>query len=305
MLHKAVVTADRSLTTARLQEENPRTADQQKKAAYNEELYARWRSKVIHGRYPAELENEDVDRQASLMWLTDGLLYPETEGFFSAIQDGVIKTRNYGKYVMKDGAITDDKCRLCGKVTETIEHIISACEKLVTEEYRERHDSVAKVVHGALVRKWGLQNEIKPYWEYEPAKVCENEDAEILWDRTIYTYKTVTHNRPDIVFKDKKAKLTYLIDIAVPNQNNMKKTVSHKVSKYKELSMELTKQWKTKTRTLPIVITTVGVFPKTTVQNLQELGCTTTEIRSMQKAVILHTTRIVRKVINEETTHCL
>ena len=58
---------------------------------------------------------------------------------------------------------------------------------------------------------------------YEPIKVCENKEAKLLWDRTIHTYKTVTHNKPDIVLKNKKAGLTYLIDIAVPNQNNISK----------------------------------------------------------------------------------
>ena len=85
---------------------------------------------------------------------------------------------------------------------------------------------------------------------YEPIKVCENKEAKLLWDRTIHTYKTVTHNKPDIVLKNKKAGLTYLIDIAVLNQNYMSKTVSHKISKYKELSMELTNQWKTRTQIL-------------------------------------------------------
>lgn len=40
-----------------------------------------------------------ADRQASLMWLTNGFLHPEIEGFFSEIQDGVIRTKNYEKYV--------------------------------------------------------------------------------------------------------------------------------------------------------------------------------------------------------------
>lgn len=39
--------------------------------------------------------NELVGKQASLMWLTEGLLYPEMESLFIAIQDGVVKTKNY------------------------------------------------------------------------------------------------------------------------------------------------------------------------------------------------------------------
>ena len=51
---------------------------------------------------------------------------------------------------------------------------------------------------------------------------------------------------------------------------------------------------------LPIVITIIGVVPAKTVENMQQLGGTGMEMRAMQKAVILHTTRIVRKVIDKE-----
>ena len=119
-----------------------------------------------------------------------------------AIQDGVVKTRNYQKHIMKDSQISSDMCRLCGKQSETIQHISSSCQKLAAPEYKERHDSVAKVLHSALAKKWGLQEETTPYWKHQPRKVDENEEAELLWDRTAFTYKKVMHNRPDIILKD-------------------------------------------------------------------------------------------------------
>ena len=53
-------------------------------------------------------------------------MYPETEGFFMAIQDGVIKTRNYQKYIIKDNTVVYDWCRMCDKPGETI----GSCEKI-------------------------------------------------------------------------------------------------------------------------------------------------------------------------------
>ena len=53
--------------------------------------------KRLHGQYPAELEQDGVDKRASVMWLTDGYIYQETEGFMIGIQDGIIKTKNYVK----------------------------------------------------------------------------------------------------------------------------------------------------------------------------------------------------------------
>ena len=97
LLHQAVIEADKAITAARLQE----TADLKPKNIIEMELIDQWKKKVIHGRYPQEVNDETVNKQASLIWLSDRFLYPQTEGSLMAIQDGVIKTRNYLKYIMK------------------------------------------------------------------------------------------------------------------------------------------------------------------------------------------------------------
>ena len=87
---------------------------------------------------------------------------------------------------------------------------------------------------------------------------------------------------------------------AIPGTNNMVNTIRTKIDKYRELAEEIQRTWRTRTKILPIVITATGVVPAKTVENMQQLGGTGTEMRAMQKAVILHTTRIVRKVIGGE-----
>ena len=41
----------------------------------------------------------------------------------------------------------NSKCGLCGDGDETINHIISECNKLAQKEYKTRHDWVGKVIH--------------------------------------------------------------------------------------------------------------------------------------------------------------
>lgn len=296
-LHRAVVRADRGLTVLKLNTEIQR--ERPNRSLEEEQQITQWRGKVLHGRYPAELQKEGVNHKASVLWLTDGFLYPETEGFYMAIQDEVINTRNYCKYIIKDATIQDDRCRKCGKAPETIQHIIGSCSNLVAEEYKSRHDSVAKIMHSALVKKFCPREKIEPYYKYEPPKALENKEMMIYWDRTIYTYKSLAHNRPDITLKDKLQKTVYIIDIAVPNVNNLMSTVQHKRSKYTELANEIGRQWKMKTKILPIVISTTGIIPQATVDSVLELGGSTRELRLMQKAVILHTVNTVRRVIGE------
>jgi len=62
----------------------------------------------------------------------------ETEGFLTAIQDQVILTRNYKKYILKQPD-AEELCRRCGKESETIQHITAACEQLAPTEYVKKH----------------------------------------------------------------------------------------------------------------------------------------------------------------------
>jgi len=52
----------------------------------------------------------------------------------------------------------------------------------------------------------------------------------------------VKANRPDITVYFKKEKKVHLIDIAVPNTNNLQNTIKNKIEKYAELAQELRKQ---------------------------------------------------------------
>jgi hypothetical protein len=48
-----------------------------------------------------------MDEESSLLWLSAGYTYSETEGFAVTIQVKVIKTRNYCKHCL--GVLSDQK----------------------------------------------------------------------------------------------------------------------------------------------------------------------------------------------------
>ena len=84
------VQADVGYTPLRLQQDEPPFAP----PSIGEKI-EKWRDKEMHGRFPGLIDERNVDLQASLRWLLHKDLYPETEGFIFAIQDRVMKTRNY------------------------------------------------------------------------------------------------------------------------------------------------------------------------------------------------------------------
>ena len=74
----------------------------------------------------------------------------------------------------------------CGKVDESINHIVSGCSKLAHKEYKRRHDNLGKILHWKLARNCNFEAGDKCY-ELEPESVLENGDYEILCYRSSET----------------------------------------------------------------------------------------------------------------------
>lgn len=290
-LYNAVVKADKAYTPL-----NMSTLDSFPTVSNAEKINS-WLQKTLHGKHRNMLNQPKIDIKASNAWLTNGDLFPETEGFMCAIQDQVINTPNYKKYIIKDGT-QNDTCRRCHGAAENIHHIISGCQAIANSDYKNRHDNVAKILHEALAHKYLLSSERIPYYKYLPNAVTESENVKMYWDRTIITDTSVTHNRPDIVLFDKLNSQVFLIDIAVPDSTNLLKTEEEKTRKYMELSYEIKDQWKVnKVSIIPIVISATGVIPHSLHQSICKLNLPQNIYIKMQKSVILSTCNIVRKYI--------
>jgi hypothetical protein len=66
---------------------------------YTNKVKRQGSQKALHGRHPYDLSQQHADIEASNKWLTRADLFAETEGFLTAIQEQVILTRNYKKYI--------------------------------------------------------------------------------------------------------------------------------------------------------------------------------------------------------------
>lgn len=213
-----------------------------------------------------------------------------------AIQDRVIATRNYRRYILHDNV--EDRCRKCNTVGETIEHIIAGCRAIAETAYLGRHNTVASIVHQQLAFKHNLVTQLMPYYKYLPAPVLENDCIKLYWDREIITDVCIRANRPDIVIYDKREKRVTLIDIAVPLDHNVQTTFSTKITKYHDLAEELRQMWHLQEiRIVPVIISATGIVPKTLLHSLEELGIEQ-QINNIQKATILGTCNIVRRFLN-------
>jgi hypothetical protein len=173
-----VVEADNNATPLNMSKRNvdPSTTivDQQ---------FATWSQKPLHGRYPNE-----TGTQPSYKWLSVGSLYVETEGFMIAIQDKVIATKNYRKFIMRDSQLLDDKFRKCNAASERIQHMLGGCGVLSQTEYKARHDAMGKIIHRALALHHKLLPQlVEPYYKYTPTNILENNNIKLYTEEVYRT----------------------------------------------------------------------------------------------------------------------
>ena len=139
-----------------------------------------WEKKVLHGQYLRQ--TKEVRSDQCWAWLQNGDLKRETESLIVGAQNQSIRTNLVKARIDKSQG--GSLCRVCRKVDESIDHIVSGCSKLAQKEYKRRHDNLGKIVHWKLARKCNFEAADK-WHEHEPESVLENEDHKILWDFSI------------------------------------------------------------------------------------------------------------------------
>ena len=150
-----------------------------------------------------------------------------------AAQDQAIRTNAIKARV--DKTSSNSKFRLCKVKEETIDHLMSSCNKIVQTDYKERHDKVSSMLHWNLCRKYNLPTADK-WWEHKVDKVLQK-DIQILWDFKVQTDKHLAHNIPDITVVEKKR--VWIIDMAIPGDGRIEEKELEKISKYQDLKIEI------------------------------------------------------------------
>ena len=150
------------------------------KRSKKEKRLKNWEEKVLHGQYLRQ--TKEVRSDQCWAWLQNTDLKRETESLIVAAQNQSIRTNLVKAKIDKSQG--DSLCRMCRKVDESIDHIVSGCSKLAQKEYKRRHDNLGKIVHWKLARKCNFEAGDK-WYEHEPESVLENEDYKILWDFSI------------------------------------------------------------------------------------------------------------------------
>ena len=128
--------------------------------------------------------------------------------------------------------------------------------------------------------------------------MTENQTTTILWDMPIQTDKEIKANRPDIVLQDKKERTSLLIDISkFPTERNTSLKTMEKLTKYKDLEIEIEKMWGMKTTTVSVVIGAFGLVKKG-IENFIGKIPGNIRVTELQKTVLLGTAHMLRKTLS-------
>ena len=87
-----------------------------------------------------------------------------------------------------------------------------------------------------------------------------------------------------------------LIDVAIWGDRNVIKKEAEKILKYKDLTIEIQRMWKVKTRMIPVIIGATGTVSKSFRKYISNKPGNQ-ERKELQKTAILGTAHILRKVL--------
>jgi hypothetical protein len=102
----------------------------------------------------------------------------------------------------------------------------------------------------------------KHWYERIPNSVETSQGGKVtrLWNQQVQTDRTIANNKLDIIIRDNEKGTCMLIDVEISGDRNVIKNEAEKILKYKDLTMEIQRMWKVKTRVIPVIIGATGTI---------------------------------------------
>ncbi|XGW25126.1 hypothetical protein V3C99_006493, partial [Haemonchus contortus] len=273
-----------------------------------------WLQRQVASRVLSSNENTGlpyVCHKDSFLWSQTGWVSSTVLRNAWAAQEGSLPTKGSasGQSIWPNG---DQLCRMRCPAKETAEHIVSACNHWRTNLMLERHDDVARVIYHSLKKKYNMSSRVTN--THEP-HVVEEDQVLIHWNDRILTSESLRHDRPDILVKDLKERVIWIIEISVSWFTRISQQEKKKVQKYAlnsclpedtdpedfypgpNLKAALQAQHRMRVEVVPIVIGTSGECSPDLRRYVRLLKLPDGDkaiIERMQKCAVLGTNRIIK-----------
>ncbi|XP_022783739.1 uncharacterized protein LOC111324448 [Stylophora pistillata] len=205
----------------------------------------RWQGRLVTTR----LEDESLSADGCFWWLTEWKNCPShTIAGLVELYEQLLPTRVYTSQKTHASGDGEVRCRLCGKVPESVAHILSGCSALAQSKYLSRHDAALKVLFYELLYHEGFIDEIPPWYSPDkPKPVYESENVKAYWDVPIYAdqqeYQDLRANRIDTRIVNHQEKKVIVMEMSCSWVSNRQKKTSEKAMKYAPLRWEMKQKY--------------------------------------------------------------
>ena len=144
----------------------------------------KWQGKLVCIRW----EEESLSITSCFAWLKDWATCPTyTIARMYELYEQLLLTKLYTKEKTQTSTDGEVLCRLCGKVAESVAHVLAGCSFLAQTKYLYRHNAALKILFFELLREHGLIEEIPPrYSPVMPKPAYQTNTSEVFWDIPIY-----------------------------------------------------------------------------------------------------------------------
>ena len=238
----------------------------------------------------------------SFNWLQIAL-NPEKTSSIIQMCEQMVETRYWKK--IRGLQVENDRCRVCGKFVENVQHILAGCEKLAGVEYLKRHNKALSLFAFEVGRLNKVIDEGKKWYDikWEDNKILENQEIKLMWDFQYHGRKENVNRRPDLTVELKRRKTILLYDMACPMEINIEKKRNEKLSKYRQIAFEIREKRKDhRVEIVPLIIGCCGggfknalaAINKTIENEKQSFKIT----REIQKIIVNESESILRKVLS-------
>ena len=140
---------------------------------------------------------------------------------------------------------------------------------------------------------------VKEKWyNHKAEKVIKTDEIKIMWDMRIQTDKVIENLRPDSVVLNKITRKCVLIDTDCPFDTRINEKEQNKIEIYGDLRNEIKRIWKCREVVIvPVIVEALGIISNTFEKWLEKLEIDV-QIPLLQKACLLGTGKILRKVLD-------
>jgi len=234
-------------------------------------------------------------------WLNSNI-EPQKVSSIIEMQERMVETRAWKRARGID--VESDMCRLCGKVKESVDHILAGCEKLAGSDYLRRHNNALMVFAIEWGKSKGLVEKDTKWYEmnWKQGTMLENKKAKLIWDFEFKVRKTTRARRPDLVLEDLEEKKIFIVDMACPMEENVEDTRRVKLDKYRQVAFEMRERRRGfKVWIVPLVIGAFGGGCERVFKELKDLLPAQKAVAvmgEMNKVVLWESESMLRRVLS-------